>query len=497
MFDSEETAGIGRELAAFLSGLRGLAELDEDTIIAGIAAADRLVSWANAGQLALIGELTRRRRDPEFVEDEIAAELRLSRPAAAHRLALALDLHRLPAVAAGLAAGRLDLPRAKAITEALHVLDPATAADVAGHAVDHAAAHTVGQHRAWLRGSVLAADPAAAQARHEQAVAERRVTLTPQPDGMAELWALLPAADGARAYTAIDTCARDATTPDDQRSADARRADALVDLLTGQRTAPASTVHVTVPLATVIAARTATASTAAASTAAASTAAARTAAASTAAARTAAASTAAASTAAARTAAARTAAARTAAASTAAARTAAASTAAARTAAASTAAARAATARTAAAGTTCAAGTGIAGEQPGHIPGIGPIPAAMARQLAAEGIWRWLATNPDGTILQAGRRNYRPSPALAALIRGRDQTCRFPGCRQPAHRCDLDHTIPYPTGRTIPDNLAALCRHHHRLKHNADWTVDQHPDGQLTWTSPTGRTYTTHPAHAA
>ncbi len=447
MFDSEETAGIGRELAAFLSGLRGLAELDEDTIIAGIAAADRLVSWANAGQLALIGELTRRRGDPEFVEDEIAAELRLSRPAAAHRLALALDLHRLPAVAAGLAAGRLDLPRAKAITEALHVLDPATAADVAGHAVDHAAAHTVGQHRAWLRGSVLAADPAAAQARHEQAVAERRVTLTPQPDGMAELWALLPAADGARAYTAIDTCARDATTPDDQRSADARRADALVDLLAGQRTAPASTVHVTVPLATVIAARTATA---------------RTATARTATARTAAASTAAASTAAARTAAARTAA-----------------------------------ARTAAAGTTCATGTGIAGEQPGHIPGIGPIPAAMARQLAAEGIWRWLATNPDGTILQAGRRNYRPSPALAALIRGRDQTCRFPGCRQPAHRCDLDHTIPYPTGRTIPDNLAALCRHHHRLKHNADWTVDQHPDGQLTWTSPTGRTYTTHPAHAA
>jgi hypothetical protein len=329
---------------------------------------------------------------------------------------------------------------------------------------------------------VLAADPAAAQARHEQAVAERRVTLTPQPDGMAELWALLPAADGARAYTAIDTCARDATTPDDQRSADARRADALVDLLAGQRTAPASTVHVTVPLATVIAARTATARTAAARTAAARTAAARTAAARTAAARTAAASTAAA---------------RTGAASTGAARTGAARTGAASTAAASTAAARTATARTAAAGTTCATGTGIAGEQPGHIPGIGPIPAAMARQLAAEGIWRWLATNPDGTILQAGRRNYRPSPALAALIRGRDQTCRFPGCRQPAHRCDLDHTIPYPTGRTIPDNLAALCRHHHRLKHNADWTVDQHPDGQLTWTSPTGRTYTTHPAHAA
>jgi hypothetical protein len=108
---------------------------------------------------------------------------------------------------------------------------------------------------------------------------------------------------------------------------------------------------------------------------------------------------------------------------------------------------------------------------------------------------RWLATAPAGTITDAGRRSYRPPAALADLIRGRDHTCRFPGCRQPAHRCDLDHVIPHPTGPTTPDNLITLCRHHHRLKHTTTWTVHQHPTADLTWTSPTGRTYTTHPHH--
>src|SRR6266496_1759823 len=168
-----------------------------------------------------------------------------------------------------------------------------------------------------------------------QAVAGRRVTLTPIGDGMAELWALLPADAAARAYTALDATARAAASPGDPRTADARRADSLVDLITGRTQAPASRVHLTVPLATVLAARTG------------------------------------------------------------------------------------------------------APEQPGELAGIGPVPASIARELAADGLWRWLATSRDGTILDAGRRAYRPSRSLAELIRGRDRTCRFPGCRQPPHRCTL------------------------------------------------------------
>jgi hypothetical protein len=72
----------------------------------------------------------------------------------------------------------------------------------------------------------------------------------------------------------------------------------------------------------------------------------------------------------------------------------------------------------------------------------------------------------------------------------RDQTCRAPGCRLPAARCDLDHTVQYPDGPTAAHNLACLCRHCHRKKHQAGWTAGLDPGGDLTWTTPTGHTYT-------
>ncbi|HET7015158.1 MAG TPA: DUF222 domain-containing protein, partial [Streptosporangiaceae bacterium] len=49
---------------------------------------------------------------------------------------------------------------------------------------------------------------------------------------------------------------------------------------------------------------------------------------------------------------------------------------------------------------------------------------------------------------------YRPSPWLRDYVTARDQTCRFLTCRQPAWRCDLDHTKPYDQGgRTCDCNL--------------------------------------------
>ncbi len=57
---------------------------------------------------------------------------------------------------------------------------------------------------------------------------------------------------------------------------------------------------------------------------------------------------------------------------------------------------------------------------------------------------------------------YQPPPRLRDYITARDITCRFPTCRQPATRCDLDHTTPYDQGgKTCTCNIGALCRHHH------------------------------------
>ncbi|MCS5495633.1 DUF222 domain-containing protein [Cnuibacter physcomitrellae] len=43
------------------------------------------------------------------------------------------------------------------------------------------------------------------------------------------------------------------------------------------------------------------------------------------------------------------------------------------------------------------------------------------------------------------------------------------------------------------DNLAHLCRRHHRVTHATDWDVTQDPDRTLTWTSPLGQTTHTRP----
>lgn len=89
---------------------------------------------------------------------------------------------------------------------------------------------------------------------------------------------------------------------------------------------------------------------------------------------------------------------------------------------------------------------------------------------------------------------YVPSTAMRRTVQIRDLACVFPGCTRAADRCELDHTVPWPHGPTCPCNLAALCKHHHRLKHRAlGWRLVNHGEGHLTWTTPWGATYSVTP----
>jgi hypothetical protein len=86
----------------------------------------------------------------------------------------------------------------------------------------------------------------------------------------------------------------------------------------------------------------------------------------------------------------------------------------------------------------------------------------------------------------------------------RDRTCVFPWCTRPARGCDIDHVVefdhdaeaegrPQP-GPTQTDNLAALCRFHHRLKTHTVWRYHVTGRGCFEWTSPHGHRYRRDPS---
>ena len=88
---------------------------------------------------------------------------------------------------------------------------------------------------------------------------------------------------------------------------------------------------------------------------------------------------------------------------------------------------------------------GPAPSDPAYLLGKGMLPAPLlAAKLAGTATIRPVV-HPGDAPPEA---RYIPSAVLAWFVRCRDLTCRFPGCAEPAHHCDIDHTIAYPQGPT-------------------------------------------------
>jgi hypothetical protein len=136
-------------------------------------------------------------------------------------------------------------------------------------------------------------------------------------------------------------------------------------------------------------------------------------------------------------------------------------------------------------------------EAPGELGGYGPIPAAVARVLAADGdsTWRRIVTDPvTGVATDVSRTAYRPGTVLGDFVRTRDPVCTFPGCQVPSVRCDLDHIEPFDlsrpsAGQTRASNLRPVCRAHHNAKTHGVWSVGTADGGAVRWRAPSGRTY--------
>ena len=425
-----------------------------------------------------------------FCATEVAVALRVSHRAATDKVRLAAVLvDRLPGTMAGLGSGRLGLAHARAVAESVEVLDDGVALRVDGELMLAPPGRTPPQLAADARRAATASDPGYAAARCRQARAARRASTWGLPDGVSALQVTGPSETVAGAWARVDAIARrmqdearaaaassatravsttSAPAPSgaaasageggaagrgrvtDSPSLDQLRADAVLGLLAGtpdllRHASDTVAVHVdvVVPLA-----------------------------------------------------------------------------------------------------------TALGGSEPAELPGVGVLPAevgrglvAVARQVRVVDLTEVVGpdghaapdcdtpadpdtapdgdaapdgdtapggeTAPDGDAAPCGdapsrvdaatdgesqeRQTYRPSARTAALVRLRDRTCRFPGCRRRARACDLDHTVPFPHGPTAPCNLACLCRSHHRAKHRGGWRVRQLGGGRLRWTSPTGRVTVTEP----
>ncbi len=451
-------------------------------LLDAITALDRLAAWTHAQQARLLAAFAARRPgdDPmlatgdtpnsgsRWAPDELGLALGRSRHTARALLAEATILtDTLPDVLTALETGQIDPGKARVLCELVPLLGAGRAAAVTAHVLARAGTQPWSRFRAAVRRAILRVDPDGARRRHTRARADRRVSVRPDEDGMATLWALLPAEEATASWQMLTRLARGLDRPGDPdpRTLDARRADLLVDLLTGRLTLTTDTdpdssdsdphphpdPHADVGdvgdgdvgdpddggerLGSTGAgspagrAGSGTPSHPAKPTHPGP----------------------------------------------------------------SPAPARAPVVHI---GPTTALVHVVVGldtllgacDHPAELVGHGPLPATTARAIAAGGTWKRLVTDPlSGVLLDHGRTTYRPPTALREFVMARDHTCRFPGCTRRARDGDLDHLDPWAAGGTTDaTNLHDLCPHHHRLKDQPGWQVLALHDGRLLWTTPTG-----------
>jgi hypothetical protein len=489
----------GRDLAACadLTWDAGLDKLSDDELAGLIRAARRNASRQAALELAAVGELDTRRARPDgspggHVEDEVAALLTLTGWDAGRVVALAAAMRRLPPVAVALAAGQIDVAKARVFADELSLVDDDLAAEaIAAGLIQGAPEMTTAEIRRKLRREIGRLDPGAAARRKQKARQDARVDVWIDADGT-----------GAIAARGMDPAA--AIAADQHLDADARwlqdhGAPGTLDQL---RVAVAAARLARQPLHTLLpqdpATQNSTTSTGTADS------------------------------------------------------TAGTGAGIADAHAADGPGGPASPPGSPGPGAAWPAGPGgLAGlggsvnltmpadawlgtsDNPGEADRYGVLDAGtcrdLANALATSPAARWCITlvdrngqavghgcaragpGPPGsdraawlasvtiTPIETGtcqhRREsagYRPSPALRHIIKIRSPRCGFPGCRRRAIRCDDDHTIPHHKGgKTCECNLHPLCRHHHRTKQARGWHLTQPEPGTLVWTLPSGRTVTT------
>jgi hypothetical protein len=120
------------------------------------------------------------------------------------------------------------------------------------------------------------------------------------------------------------------------------------------------------------------------------------------------------------------------------------------------------------------------------VEGGARVSAETSRRLACDARRVVMRHDAAGRVLDVGRRTRAIPPALRLALAHRDPGCRFPGCG--ARFCQGHHIRHWASGgETHFDNLALLCRRHHRAVHEEGYRIERLAGGQLRFRRPDGR----------
>ncbi|WP_420112189.1 DUF222 domain-containing protein [Pseudactinotalea sp.] len=191
------------------------------------AAMGRRESLANG--LAHLAAMGIEAGEVSIAADELSVRLGISKPAAGRlvRSGRAMNETGMPTGDA-LAAGAIDAVKADLILDAVTDLGAGEALAVQERVLSRAPFMATGRLRREVAAAVAAVEPDRFEERCADAARLRRVG-RPRvlADGMASLYAVLPAVEAAGVYRAVDAAARSAKAGGDDRTMDQLRADAL------------------------------------------------------------------------------------------------------------------------------------------------------------------------------------------------------------------------------------------------------------------------------
>jgi hypothetical protein len=130
------------------------------------------------------------------------------------------------------------------------------------------------------------------------------------------------------------------------------------------------------------------------------------------------------------------------------------------------------------------------GQPAGELSGIAAVPAETVRRLACDAAISRITSKgrpADARFADAPSREFMTEvsragrtipPATLRALAVRDRGCVFQSCGRPPAWTDAHHVRHWiDGGPTTLENLALLCRRHHRMIHEGGWTLERSKDG--------------------